>query len=302
MDVGGSFMKFAVSPAPGVVVPLEKVATPVGDWRGFVDVVAALTERHSHEVDARSPLGLSIAGLVDPRDGTATSANVPCITGRHLAEELGAILRRKVVAANDADCMTLAEANDGAGRGHPVVFCTIIGTGIGGGLAVGGRLTSGTGGVAGEWGHGPIVNTVVTIGSDKVEIPRLACGCGQSGCVDTIGGARGIERLHHLLHGRRESSFDILEAWQAGETRAGRTVAIWLELVSDPLALAVNITGASIVPVGGGLASVAPLIAALDDAVRKRILNRFDRALVTPAIWREDGGTMGAAVLARQGG
>ncbi|CDZ47374.1 ROK family protein [Neorhizobium galegae] len=300
VDIGGSFMKFAVSPAPGALVPLEKVATPAANWDDLAASLATLIERNAQAGDPTSPLALSIAGLIDPRAGVATSANIPCITGRRIGEELSGILGRPVLAANDADCLTLAEANEGAGRGHAVVFCAIMGTGIGGGLAIDGRLVRGAGGVTGEWGHGPILNTTVEIGGETLHIPRLSCGCGQSGCVDTIGGARGIERLHNFLHGCEETSYRILEDWQADEARAARTVAVYLELIADPLALSVNVTGASIVPVGGGLASVTPLIDALDRAVRKRILNRFDHPLVTPALRQEDGGLVGAAVLGHQ--
>jgi N-acetylglucosamine kinase len=300
VDIGGSFMKFAVSPEPGVLVPLDKVATPAADWDGLASSLAALIQRHSAAGHANSPLALSIAGLIDPRDGVATSANIPCITGRRIGDELSAILGRPVLAANDADCLTLAEANEGAGKGHSVVFCAIMGTGIGGGLAIDGRLVRGAGGVTGEWGHGPIINTTVELEGETLHIPRFSCGCGQSGCADTVGGARGIERLHHFLYRCEETSHHILENWQAGEARAAKTVALWLELIADPLALSVNVTGASIVPVGGGLASVAPLMEALDKAVRKRILNRFDQPLVTPALRQEDGGLVGAAVLGHQ--
>lgn len=300
VDIGGSFMKFAVSPSPGVLVPLEKVATPATDWNELASSLSALIERNEGAGDVASPLALSIAGLVDPLDGVATSANIPCITGRRIGEELSVILGRPVLAANDADCLTLAEANEGAGKDHSVVFCAIMGTGIGGGLAIDGRLVRGAGGVTGEWGHGPIINTSVELGGETLHIPRFSCGCGQSGCADTIGGARGIERLHNFLHGCEETSYHILEEWQSDEARAAKTVAVWLELIADPLALSVNVTGASIVPVGGGLASVTPLIEALDKAVRRRILNRFDHPLVTPALRQDDGGLVGAAVLGHQ--
>ncbi len=224
-----------------------------------------------------------------------------------MAKDLAAFLERPVFAANDADCFTLAEANEGAGQGHAVTFCAIMGTGIGGGLAIDGRLVRGAGGVTGEWGHGPIICTSVEIEAtpggapETVHMPRFSCGCGQTGCADTIGGARGIERIHQHLHGKAQSSHDILSKWLDGDPDAGRTVSVYLQLIADPLALTVNISGASIVPVGGGLASVEPLMAALDLAVRSRILNRFDRPLVVPALRMEDGGLIGAAVLGRQG-
>jgi N-acetylglucosamine kinase len=300
VDIGGSFMKFALSPQPGMLVPLEKVATPAMSWADLASSLSDLIDRHAGAAEAASPLALSIAGLVDPRDGMATSANIPCITGKRIGSELSALLGRPVVAANDADCLTLAEANEGAGRGHAVVFCAIMGTGIGGGLAIDGRLVRGAGGVTGEWGHGPIVNTCLEIDGETLHIPRFPCGCGQTGCADTIGGARGIERLHHFLHDRSETSHRILEDCQEGQAQASRTVAVYLELIADPLALVANVTGASVIPVGGGLASATTLITALDQAVRKRVLHRFDHPLVTPALRQEDGGLVGAAVLGHE--
>jgi N-acetylglucosamine kinase len=142
-------------------------------------------------------------------------------------------------------------------------------------------LVTGAGGYAGEWGHGPVIQS-----------PAFACGCGQTGCVDTIGGARGLERLHHHLTGETATSVEILHRWHAGEAA---TVDLWLDLVSGPLAMVVNVIGADIVPVGGGLANDARLIAALDVAVRARILRVMDRPLVVVAQVSVDAGLVGAA-------
>jgi N-acetylglucosamine kinase len=298
-DIGGSFIKFGISRVAGQVEELERVPTPKSDWREVADALRLLANKA--DPSGGLSIGLSVAGLVDPITGAGLSANIPPLTGLPIAEAISSAVKRPVFAANDADCLTLAEANDGAGRGYPVVFCVIMGTGIGGGLAIDGHIVRGAGGVTGEWGHGPAMNTSVVIGGRLVAVPRFSCNCGQSGCIDTIGGARGIERLHGLFHDETRSSHQIIEDWQAGEARAGETIDAYLQLVADPLAVAVNTVGAFIVPVGGGLASAGSLISALDEAVRARILHRLDRPLLVPAVRREDGGLVGAAVLARQG-
>jgi N-acetylglucosamine kinase len=301
-DIGGSFMRLAACAPDGTLTLLAKQPTPAHDWTQFADALGALLEAHADldTPDHRAPLALSIAGLIDPLDGVAFSANLPCITGRALANELSAQLGRPVCAANDADCLALAEAMSGAGAGHRVVFAAVLGTGVGGGLVADGRLIRGAGGVTGEWGHGPIVNTRCVIEGETLDVPRFACGCGQTGCVDTIGGARGIERLHAHLHGVREDSHAILVAWSRGDAAATRTLDVWRELVADPLAAVVNVTGASVVTVGGGLASAEALIERLDLAVRARVLHRREEPLVVPGRYRDEGGLIGAAWLARQ--
>jgi N-acetylglucosamine kinase len=118
------------------------------------------------------------------------------------------------------------------------------------------------------------------------------------GCVDTIGGARGLERLHKHLHGRDLASTDIIAAWRDGDKQAGRTVEIYVDLLSGPLSLVVNVTGADIVPVGGGLARAPDLIARLDGAVRARILRKTDRPLLVPGTVTPEPGLVGAALLA----
>jgi N-acetylglucosamine kinase len=293
-DIGGTTIKGATASGPDAIEALGRLPTPRDDFEAFVSAIAGLIGKGG--APAGSPISISVTGVVDPETGRTTVANIPCIDGRDLAGDLGAILGRKVLVANDADCFALAEAFAGAGRGHRVVFGAILGTGVGGGIVADGRLFRGGGGLSGEWGHGTAVATKVSV--PPFDIPHFPCGCGQSGCVDTIGGARGIERLHKLLHGLDRPSTDIITAWQAGDPAAAQTVDLHVELVSVPLALTVNIVGPDIIPVGGGLGNAHDLVARLDSAVRKRILRKIDRPLVVPAHLTVDAGLIGAASLA----
>ncbi|TWB62090.1 N-acetylglucosamine kinase [Nitrospirillum viridazoti] len=236
-------------------------------------------------------MALALAGDIDPATGLASCANIPCLTGTPLVADLTAALGRPVVVGNDAACFVLAEATVGAARGQDTVFGIILGTGVGGGLVVDGRLVPG----AGEWGHGPVVKQVA--GDPSVTLARLPCGCGQAGCVDTIGGARGLERLHHALHGVRLDSQALTAAWHAGDRDATRTMDIYVDLVADPLAVVVNAVGAGLVPVGGGLSSDAALVSALDQAVRTRILRRTRGPLLVPTALGGAAGMLGAAIL-----
>lgn len=268
-DIGGTRIRAAREGAP-----LGEVPTPTDDFAAFVAGLARFTP------GARGA-AISIAGVVDRDSGRLRVANIPCLDGRPLAADLSAALGLSVLVLNDADCFALAEARQGAGRGARVVFGVILGTGVGGGIVIDGKVHEGAGGFAGEWGHGPVIAA-----------PRLACGCGQEGCLDTIGGARGIERLHQALTGETLTAPEVIATRPA-------TVEVWLDLVSGPLALVVNVLGADVVPVGGGLSNDRNLISRLDAAVRARILRRKAGPLVVAAECGADAGLVGAAEAGR---
>jgi len=293
-DIGGTTIKAATAIGPDALVALGRVPTPRDDFDAFVAAITGLIELGG--APDGSAIAISVTGVVDPETGVTTVANIPCIDGRNLAGDLGARLGCKVLVANDADCFALAEAFAGAGRGHRVVFGAILGTGVGGGIVADGRLFRGGGGLSGEWGHGTAVATRVSVA--PFDMPHLPCGCGLQGCVDTIGGARGIEKLHKHLHGVESPSTDIVARWEGGDPQATQTLDFYVELVSLPLALTVNIVGPDIIPVGGGLGNAHALVARLDGAVRERILRKIDRPLVVPAQLTVDAGLIGAASLA----
>lgn len=274
-DIGGSRIKAAVW--DGALRPLGEVPTPAGDKARFTAAIAGFV------TGGERGIAISIAGVVDPATGAGTVANIPAIDGLRLGPELQAATGLPVKVLNDADCFALAEAGRGAGRGHGTVLGVILGTGVGGGLVIGGRLVTGAGGYAGEWGHGPVIRGE----------HAFPCGCGQVGCVDTIGGARGLERLHKARTGEALGAEEIVARWQAGEAA---TLELWRELVSGPLALAVNLVGADVVPVGGGLSRAPGLVGWLDEAVRARILRRTVAPLLVPAECGADAGLLGAAM------
>lgn len=277
LEIGGTRIRAAAATRQALR-PLGECPTPADDFAAF----AAALRRFAGGAEA---VALSVAGVVDPESGRITVANIPALNGRAVAADLAAELGLPVGVWNDANCFALAEARHGAGRGHGNVFGIILGTGVGGGLVLGGRLVQGPGGIAGEWGHGPVVRGPLA----------LPCGCGQVGCLDTLGGARGLERLHHLLSGEDETAPVIVAGWQAGQAAASATVAEWLGLMGGQLAMLVNTLGAGVVPVGGGLANAPALIAALDERVRAGILRRGAQPLVVPATVGPDAGLLGAA-------
>lgn len=291
-DIGGSWIKTAVAGSEDDITILDRHPTPLEDFDAFAGILRDILAGQPSRPDC---VAISMTGVVDPDTEIITCANIPCIDQRPLRAELEAVLGVPVLVANDADCFALAEAGKGAGQGHRIVLGIILGSGVGGGLVVDGRLINETGGFAGEWGHGPAIAAFA--GDPPVAIPAFECTCGQKGCVNTIGGARGMERLHHLIHAEEATSTTIVRDWQGGDARATRTIGAYVDLVSSPLALAVNITGASIVPAGGGLANSTRLISQIDQTVRSRILRNLDRPLVVRAGCEVEPGLIGAALM-----
>lgn len=292
-DIGGSKIEYARVGRDGTVSHRATLPTPHTGWTDFRDAVAALVAADGSQA---TRIGISIAGTTDSATGIAAAANVPAVNGHHLENELSTALGIPVRVGNDADCFALAEATVGAGRGMPIVFGAILGTGVGGGLVIGGRMVRGAHGVTGEWGHGPIVAEAVAARG----IPVIRCGCGQTGCLDSYGSARGMERIHVALSGETRTSHAITEAWHAGDAAATRTIETFVELIAGPLSVIVNTIGPSVIPVGGGLSSDAALLSLIDIAVRDRVLGRYTETLVVPGRTRGASGLIGAAMLAEE--
>lgn len=289
-DIGGSFIDFAVVLPDDTIAHRQKVPTPTQDLTAFTAALETLSLPHP-----AADLNIAIAGYQSPEDGRCYAANIPCVQDIALARTLSGRLNRVVRVGNDADCFTLAETRLGVAQGHRNVLGIILGTGVGGGVMIDDRLAIGAAGITGEWGHGPVIPDVA--GTETL-IPCFTCGCGQRGCIDTIGGARGMERLYQWAGGAdTHDSHDILDLWQQKDPIAERTISLYLGYVASALALSINLTGASIVPVGGGLAKASPLLTALDVATRARILRHTNTPLLVGSTLGNDAGLLGAAYL-----
>ena len=299
LDIGGSFIKSAVSVTAGQISAPRQRPIPARSWDDFSAAITQIIAEYGEALAADSPVALSCAGVVDVATDRILASNVPPFQGVGITRTLGATLRRPVVMANDADCFTLAEASFGAAKDLPVVLGIILGSGIGGGIAIAGNIHHGCQGISAEWGHGPILQTSLLVGEQRVSIPRLPCGCGQCGCLDTLGGARGLERLHLLLSGEALDSRQIVAAGLRGNAQQAFTLATWAELVSEPLAHTVNILGPHRIVAGGGLAAQPELLTLLDEALRRKILMKTGEPLVMAGQFASEGGLMGASVLGR---
>ncbi|MEP4770840.1 MAG: ROK family protein [Roseibium sp.] len=292
-DIGGSYIRQGRILADGSVPEQGRLPTPCRSWSDFVCALASCQGD-----DKSDPIVISLAGAFDAATGLADVANIPCLHGRRIAADLSVELGCPVQIINDANAFALAEAVDGTGAGKAVVFGIILGTGVGGGLVTNGTLITGHGGMAGEWGHGPVIDP--TAGGTISNVPHYQCGCGRTGCVDATCSARGMERLHHSLHGKAASSKNITDNWHNGDVKASQTIEIYTTLLSRSLSMVVNLLGPDVVPVSGGLSSDATLLEEIDRKTGELALVKYDTPLVMRGTFADNGGLHGAGIFARQ--
>ncbi len=292
-DIGGTNIRFGMPTSTGEVPVMASVPTPQGSLDAFTQAIADLIEKYGN--NKHNSVAISIAGIVDPKTNRVKVANIPAIDSVDIGSVLTAKTGLPTIIANDADCLALAEASIGSAAGAKNVFGLILGTGVGGGLVINGEIVVGAYGATGELGHGPVVDP--TAAGTIPSVGHYKCGCGQVGCLDTIGGARGLERIHLSLHDKTLTSIDVVNAWMQREEEALRTVEVWSELLAGPLAMVVNLLGPETMPVGGGLSSNTKLIAMLDKKVRARTLIRREAPVLVPAKFSRNGGLVGAAHL-----
>jgi fructokinase len=171
VDLGGTKIEAIVLDGNREVFR-KRIAAPRGDYAATIDAIRILLE------GLEGTVGIGIPGALSRATGLVKNANSTWLIGKPLKEDLEKALGREVRIANDANCFALSEAVDGAGKGSEVVFGVILGTGVGGGIVVKGRVLTGPNAIAGEWGHNPLPLP------RESDLPLPACYCGRKGCIE----------------------------------------------------------------------------------------------------------------------
>jgi fructokinase len=180
IDLGGTKIEAAAVDRLGTVRGRRRVATPKGNYRATIEAITAIVGVIEQQIGEMACIGIGMAGTISPITGLVKNANSTWLIGRPLQRDLEAALGRPTRLANDANCFVLSGATDGAAAGRETVFGVILDTGVGGGIAPGGRTLRGANAIAGEWGHNPLPWPT------RGEIPGTACYCGRSGCNENF--------------------------------------------------------------------------------------------------------------------
>lgn len=291
IDLGGTKIEGIAIDDAGRERLRLRIPTPQGGYTPIVSAVTTLVNDIEREMAQTATVAVGIPGAISPATGLVKNANTVSLIGHPLDKDLSAALGREVRVANDANCFALSEATDGSGAGSEMVFGVIIGTGVGGGLVVHGRLLTGPHAIAGEWGHNPLP------WPRDDERPGPSCYCGRAGCNETFLAGPSLARDHHLATGQDLKAPEIAARAEHGDADARATMVRYEDRLARALAVVVNLLDPDVVVLGGGLSNIDRLYREVPPLLPKYVFS--DRA-TTPIVKAKHGdssGVRGAAWL-----
>jgi predicted NBD/HSP70 family sugar kinase len=287
IDLGGSKIELIALDASGCEAYRRRVATPQGDYAGILRAVTHLVHEAERELGARGSVGIGMPGSLSLVSGRVKNANSTCLNDRPLKEDLEAALGREVRLANDANCFALSEAADGAGQGAAVVFGVILGTGVGGGIVVHGRVLTGPNAVAGEWGHNPLPLP------RAADLPLPPCYCGRHGCIETYLSGSGLARDS----GTGLEAPEIVARAAQGDPRCEAALARYEERLARSLAGVINLLDPDVIVLGGGISNIPRLYAHVPELWRPHVFSDRVTTRLARHAHGDSSGVRGAAWL-----
>ncbi|HUC62731.1 MAG TPA: ROK family protein [Alphaproteobacteria bacterium] len=291
IDLGGSKIEALALDAGGREILRRRIATPAGDYGATLSAIATLVAEIEHATGARGTIGLGTPGAISPATGLIKNANSTCLIGHALDRDLEKLLGRPVRVANDANCFALSESVDGAGAGAESVFGVILGTGVGGGIAIARRVLVGANAIAGEWGHNPLP------WPRDEERPGPLCYCGRHGCIESFLSGPALARDHVEATGERLEADEIARRAGAGDARAEATLARYEERLARALASVINLLDPDAIVLGGGLSLIERLYVNVPRLWAPYVFSDRIATRLLPPLHGDASGVRGAAWL-----
>lgn len=290
IDFGGTKIEAVALAEDGAVLAGRRVGNP-GTYDTALQAVAGLVAAMETETGRPGSVGVGLPGSPSPVTGLMRNANSVYLNGRRFGDDLSERLGRPVRLANDANCLALSEAADGAAAGARVAFAVIIGTGCGGGLAVDGRLVEGVGGIAAEIGH------IGLPWATPEEALGPSCWCGLRGCLETWISGTGFGRDHAAVTGQALSAPEIVAAARAGDVAARASLDRYIDRLGRALGMVTNLCDPDVFVLGGGMSNVDELYDRLPEVVERHAFSDGWAGRIAPARWGDASGVRGAARL-----
>jgi fructokinase len=291
IDVGGTKIEGAAIDNYGSIHIRRRIVTPVQDYRATIAAIITLIRGIEQEIGAKASIGIGIPGAVSQETGHVKNANSTWLIGRPLEHDIEAALGRRVRLANDANCFALSEATDGAAAGMETVFGVILGTGVGGGIAIRRRILVGANAIAGEWGHNPLP------WPSHTEIPGPSCYCGRSGCIETFLSGPGLAADYHRHSGKRLTAPEIARGAQGDDPECGAALTRYADRLARGLASVINLLDPDAIVLGGGLSQISVLYERVPQLWRGYIFSDRVATRLLPPVHGDSSGVRGAAWL-----
>ena len=291
IDLGGSKIEGLVLADDGREIARKRIATPRGSYTDTLAAIAGLVDELTPAAHPDTPVGIGIPGTISPSSGLVKNANSTWLIGQPFDADIATRLGRPTRIANDANCFAISEATDGSGRGDAVVFGVILGTGVGGGIVVGGEIMTGHNAIAGEWGHTPLPWMTAE------EWPGRPCYCGRVGCIETFLSGPAFSRDYSEATGDTLAPADIVQLAEGGNSDASRTLANYEDRLARALAAAITIVDPDVVVLGGGMSKVDRLYENLTEKIGDYAFSDRISTPVRPPAHGDSSGVRGAAWL-----
>jgi len=297
IDLGGTKTEVAVLDPDGRFLLRERLPTPRSDYPATIATIVRLVTEAERSVGATCTVGVGIPGAISPATGLVKNANSVWLNGRPLLQDLAAALGRPVRIQNDANCLAMSEATDGAGASAHGVLALILGTGVGAGICIGRSLLVGRNAIAGEWGHNPLPGPVQA----QVDAPVRLCWCGRSNCIERwLSGPALAEDFACEDGDARPGRIDartVFSRADAGDAAAEAAVDRWLDRLARSLAGIINLLDPDVVVVGGGLSNADVIYRELPRRWAPHVFSDRIDTVVVPAAHGDSSGVRGAAWL-----
>ncbi len=280
IDLGGSKTEAILLDENLNIIQRKRVPTPRNDYSKILDTITSLSFDLLANVENYS-IGICSPGAISKKTGLIKNSNTRCLIGKSLKEDLEKKLGQKISMENDANCFAMAESTLGVAKEFDVVFGIIMGTGVGGGIAINGKIHQGRTNIAGEWGH----HTLHQNGNN--------CYCGKKGCVETYISGPALENRWKELTGKSQNMCEILQNIDNSKQWKDE----FLENFGFGLANVIDILDPDVIVLGGGLSNIDFLYTEGRDSVYQKV---FSDLVDTPILQNKLGdsaGVFGAALL-----
>lgn len=294
IDLGGTKTEVIALGDNGETLFRHRIPTPRDDYQGTLKTIVTLVNEAEKATGMTGSVGVGIPGTLSPLSHNVKNANSVWLNDRPLDRDLSALLERPVRLANDANCLAVSEAVDGAGAGHSVVFAIIIGTGCGAGIALNGRAHAGRNGIAGEWGHNPLPWMDE---EERRHSQAMPCYCGQTGCIETFISGTGFTADYRHITGHACNGETIVSLARQGDSAAEQTLQRYEKRLAKSIAHVINLLDPDVVVLGGGMSNVPRLYQTLPALITPWIFGLECTTPIRQATHGDSSGVRGAAWL-----